>query len=172
MWGTESKHKCYKGIFAANFRHWLTDENGGSQFSTRLLPRLALRHMELWNDRPLTPGGFVLEQLFSDIDIQKETGLVGVLIARRCRIGILDLQEKDLILWGPSFERAGICHFFLEKKAELYVYLSQYKFAHGTDSVKTFHITQEKLMVKWKCLDNVKTCSWWRQINSHVQCLP
>jgi hypothetical protein len=58
MWGTESKHRDYKGIFAANFQQWLTENIGGSDFSTRLLPRLALRHMELWNEKPMNAAGY------------------------------------------------------------------------------------------------------------------
>eukprot|EP00435_Cladocopium_sp_Y103_P038633 s115_g10.t1 len=174
MWGTESKHRCYKGIFAANFQQWLTENLGGSEFSTRLLPRLALRHMEMWNDRPLAAAGYTLEQRFSEEEIQKETNLSGVALAAKCRIGMLELHQGDLLLWGPTSEEAGICHFFLEKKAELYVYLSCYKFTSGTASLKTFRIANDKVMVKWNALENPKTCSWWRndKSNSHVHCLP
>ena len=30
MWGTESKHRDYKGVFAANFQQWLTEGAGGT----------------------------------------------------------------------------------------------------------------------------------------------
>eukprot|EP00435_Cladocopium_sp_Y103_P022980 s3731_g5.t1 len=174
MWGTESKHRCYKGIFAANFQQWLTENMGGSEFSTRLLPRLALRHMEMWNDRPLAAAGYTLEQSFSQEEIQKETNLSGVALAAKCRIGMLELQQGDLILWGPTSGEAGVCHFFLEKKAELYVYLSCYKFTSSTASLRTFRIANDKVMVKWNDLENPKTCSWWRndKSNSHLHCLP
>ena len=116
MWGTESKHKDYKGIFAANFQQWLTEEMGGSAFSTRLLPRLALRHMEMWNERPLSAAGYTLEKAFSDSEVHLETDLTGVVLAPKCRIGMLELQEGDLILWGATCGNAGVCHCFLEKK--------------------------------------------------------
>jgi hypothetical protein len=116
MWGTESKHKDYKGIFAANFQQWLTEEMGGSAFSTRLLPRLALRPMEMWNERPLSAAGYTLEKAFSDSKVHLETDLTGVVLAPKCRIGMLELQEGDLILWGATCGNAGVCHCFLEKK--------------------------------------------------------
>eukprot|EP00435_Cladocopium_sp_Y103_P059483 s230_g21.t1 len=174
--GLEAAATCFLKlcIFAANFQQWLTENMGGSEFSTRLLPRLALRHMEMWNDRPLAAAGYTLEQRFSEEEVQKETNLSGVALAAKCRIGMLELHQGDLLLWGPASEEAGICHFFLEKEAELYVYLSCYKFTNGTASLRTFRITNDKVMVRWNALENPKTCSWWRndKSNSHVHCLP
>ena len=173
MWGTESKHRDYKGLFAANFQQWLTEEMGGSAFSTRLLPRLALRHMEMWNERPLAASGYSLDKAFPESEVLKETDLTGVVIAPKCRIGLLDLQEGDIILWGAC-ENAGTCHCFIERNSELYVLLSQYAYVSGTESLRTFRITNNKVIYKWNSLENPKTCSWWRRetANSIVHCLP
>ena len=143
-------------------------------FSTRLLPRLALRHMEMWNERPLAASGFILEKAFSESEVHIETDLTGVMMAPKCRIGMMDLRENDLIIWGATCENAGLVRCFLEKKAELYVLLSQYAYISGTDSLKTFRITNDKVITKWNDLENPKTCSWWRQEtnNSILHCLP
>ena len=173
MWGTESKHRDYKGLFAANFQQRLTEELGGSAFSTRLLSRLALRHMEMWNERPLAASGYSLDKAFPESEVLKETDLTGVVIAPKCRIGLLDLQEGDIILWGAC-ENAGTCHCFIERNSELYVLLSQYAYVSGTESLRTFRITNNKMIYKWNSLENPKTCSWWRRetANSIVHCLP
>ena len=147
---------------------------GGSAFSTRLLPRLALRHMEMWNEKPMSASGHFLENNFcSESEIQEETNLTGVALAPKCRIGMLELQEGDLIMWGPNCEKTGTVHF-LENDAEPYVYLSQYECTCGTAAIKKFRATNNKIMHKWSALDHPKICSWWRQdkTNSHARCLP
>ena len=128
----------------------------------------------MWRERPFAPSGYTLEKAFSDKEVHIETDLTGVVMAPRCRIGMLDLQEGDLIVWGATCEKAGVCHCFLEKKAELYVLLSQYAYMGGTASLRKFQITNDKVMIKWNNLEHPKTCSWWRQetSNSILQCLP
>jgi hypothetical protein len=67
-----------------------------------------------------------------------------------------------------------VCAIAFLKKNELYVLLSLYAYTSGTASLRTFRITNDKVIKKWNSLENPKTCSWWRQepTNSVVHCLP
>ena len=174
-WGTESKHRDYKGIFAKNMQQWLQERMGGLDFSIRLLPRLLLRHSELLEDRPMSHRGWVLEAAFSTADVQRETDLEDCVLAPKCRIGLLELQEKDILLWLTPANHyvAGIIHFFVDNK-ELFVYLTICNMIRQTESLITFEKSNERKMVKWKTMSYPRTCSWWKQSKDgcHIFCLP
>ena len=102
-WGTESKHRCYKSIYARNLQQFLTERNGGVEFSERLLPRLLLRSAELCQNMTLQPRTFQLEKLFDEAEVNRlAAGLEGCRVGARCRVALLQLQEGDLLLHGKK----------------------------------------------------------------------
>eukprot|EP00438_Fugacium_kawagutii_P017171 Skav229162 [mRNA] locus=scaffold1381:220437:222428:- [translate_table: standard] len=173
LWGMEAKHKDYKSVFAANMQQWLTERNGGVDFSQRLLPRLLLRHAELLNDSPMSPHGWILENEFSQEEVERETGLTNCNLSARARIGSMNVGEGDMVLWGRETLQAGVCLFFLRDKNELFVYMDSCRLLTNTDALKVFQRTGEKAMVKWTSLNCPRTSSWWRPgQDNRLLCLP
>lgn len=116
-WGPESKHRDYKGLFAANTQHLLTSVDGGVQFSQHLLPRLLNRHAEMLINASISVRGWSLEKPFSQEQVFQETNIRDCRIASSCTVGVLHLTEGDVILWGRNAEHAACCRFFWNRQS-------------------------------------------------------
>eukprot|EP00435_Cladocopium_sp_Y103_P029972 s3223_g7.t1 len=119
-WGTEAKHKDYKSVFSTVVQHFLTEKAGGSEFSQQLLPRLLNRHCQMLNETPFSSKGFILQNAFDASAVELATGLHGCRLAGQCRVNMLDLKEKDVILWNYPDYKAGIINFFIEEHNQLF----------------------------------------------------
>ena len=173
-WGTESKHRCYKSIYARNLQQFLTERNGGVEFSERLLPRLLLRSAELCKNMTLQPRTFQLEKLFDEAEVNRlAAGLEGCRVGARCRTALLQLQEGDLLLHGKKNTEAGVCHFFIDQANELFIYATVYSLVQHTAAMRRFERTTNKKMLKWTNLVTPAVCSWWRSTNQNdIFCMP
>lgn len=116
-WGPESKHRDYKGLFAATTQHLLTDVDGGVQFSTHLMPRLLNRHAEMLMKSSISVQGWSLEKPFSQEQVFQETNIRDCRIASSCTVGVLHLTEGDVIVWGRNAEHAACCRFFWNRQS-------------------------------------------------------
>ena len=173
-WGTESKHRCYKSIYARNLQQFLTERNGGVEFSERLLPRLLLRSAELCKNMTFQPGTFQLEGLFDEAEVNRlAAGLEGCRVGARCHMALLQLQEGDLLLHGKKSTEAGVCHFFIDQANELFIYATVYSLVQHTAAMRRFERTTNKKMLKWTNLVTPAVCSWWRSTNQNdIFCMP
>lgn len=111
-WGTEAKHRDYKGVFAPTVAQFLTEHMGGGQFSRQLLPRLLMRHCEMLRENPLCKHGHLLHNAFTEEEVQAETGLIGYRLSSECTINMLHLKEGDIVLWDRQLSAAGKVIFF------------------------------------------------------------
>eukprot|EP00435_Cladocopium_sp_Y103_P028716 s2238_g7.t1 len=140
-WGTEAKHRDYKQTFAKLLQHRLSQKNGGSSFSWSLLPRLLMRHCEFLNMHPLTTNGFELMGQFSAEDTYAVTNLKHCQVAPRCRIGMLDVQETDILLHGEQKEKAFRINFFIMKENQLYVHVNRCDLIKASAALRQFRLT-------------------------------
>ena len=170
-WGTESKHRDYKGCFAKDLQQWLTDRLGGSEFSSKLLPRLLLRHAELLNERPISQCGFQLVDPFCAEEVARTTGVEGCIIASHCRIGLLDVYEGDFILWDNG-RCGGLCSFFLAKQDALYVHIQCLRLVSSSQSKRVFQRTNGQDVKAWSSMANPFLPTLWRKHGNMVECLP
>eukprot|EP00438_Fugacium_kawagutii_P002335 Skav205348 [mRNA] locus=scaffold418:36848:38836:+ [translate_table: standard] len=171
-WGPESKHRDYKGLFAANTQHLLTSVDGGVQFSWHLLPRLLNRHAEMLSGSSISLKGWSLENPFSQEQVFQETNIRDCNIASSCTVGVLRLMEGDIILWGRNVEHAACCRFFLEQAGQLFIYITPLRLQSNTETYKTFAKGEKNDVVKWSALLAPRSCSWWRDTGNHILCVP
>lgn len=162
-WGTESKHKDYKSCYSANLQHLLQEERGGSQFSMSLLPRLILRHCELVNEHPFAVDGYLLETPFPAAEVERETGLTDIELSSHCRVGVLNIKEGDVLVWGAETPNAGEIHFFIVHQQSLFVYVSALELVTTKQTLLTFKAAGHKMMLKWSQLRCPSTCTWWQK---------
>ena len=118
-WGTESKHRDYKQVFARILQHRLTEIDGGACFSRSLMPRLLLRTIELLNENPISDKGFQLKREFTPDEVSRVTDLQHCKMSTECAVKMLSLKEDDFILHGHNACRAGRVQFVLEKDKQL-----------------------------------------------------
>ena len=135
-WGCEAKHQTYKSVVSENYKQFLTEKHGGREFSLHVLPRVLAHHVESLKDHPFV-WSFELMNPFDEKDVKKACGLEGCRIAKQCHLTLCDLKENDVILWGREMERAGRCHFFLEKNGTVYIYLSLLEPVQRTEAMHT-----------------------------------
>ena len=172
-WGTEAKHKDYKQVFAKLLQHRLSQKDGGSGFSWSLLPRLLMRHCEFLNMNPLSSTGFQLTKEFSAEEICSSTGLDNCRVAPRCSIGMLELQERDILLHGAKKSAALHINFFIVKDQQLYIHVSLYNLIQASAALKRFRLTDTRTVVKWSNLLLPSVPSWWRHVGQFdLQCMP
>eukprot|EP00435_Cladocopium_sp_Y103_P029350 s3561_g7.t1 len=152
-WGTEAKHKDYKSVFSTVVQHFLTEKAGGSEFSQQLLPRLLNRHCQLLNETPFSSKGFLLQNAFDASAVELATGLHGCRLAGQCRVNMLDLKEKDVILWNYPDYSAGIINFFIEEHNQLFVPLTlcQHTLSNA-EALLSFQTLNERAVVQWSHL--------------------
>ena len=170
-WGTESKHRDYKEMFARILQHRLTQTRGGAAFGESLMPRLLNRHVEMLNQNPIAPHGFLLLKQFTSEEVLRVVGMANCEMASQCRVAMLELKDGDLLLWNHACN-AGRCHFFLSKNNELFIYVTMFELKNRSAALRRFQITDQKKMIKWSNLLAPCVPSWWREIHMHVQCLP
>ena len=171
-WGTESKHRDYKGVFAPTVCHFLTEQIGGSHFSKQLMPRLLMRHCELLRENPIAQLGFELRNPFSQQEIETETDLEGCRVSAQCSIGMLELAENDILLWGSNLAAAAKCHFFVEKESKLFLYATEGILIKTTAAQRNFQFRGPKIMKLWSELHAPTIPTWIRNgPEDFVHCL-
>lgn len=132
-------------VYARNLQQFLTERNGGVEFSERLLPRLLLRSAELCKNMTFQPGTFQLERLFDEAEVNRlAAGLEGCRVGARCRTALLQLQEGDLLPHGKKSTEAGVCHFFIDQANELFTYATVYSLVQHTAAMRRFECTTKK----------------------------
>ena len=114
-WATEAKHKMYKGDLARCVQHFIQEADGGRLLSVRLLPQLLLRHCSSAAENRLLLYG--KHELLQELSAKKESLASACdvhhgTVAKRLRVGMLDVRKDDIIMHGPDWTRAALCHFF------------------------------------------------------------
>ena len=172
-WGTESKHRDYKGVFAPTVQHFLTEQLGGAQFSRQLLPRLLMRHCEMLRENPIEQFGYKLHDPFGEQEVKAKTGLDNCSVAARCTVNMLELlAENDIIMWGNDLTKSGRCHFFLEKTNNLFIYMTEGRLVKATEAMRSFQFTGPKTVLSWSQLLAPALPTWIRSgQNDFVHCL-
>lgn len=171
-WGTESKHRDYKGVFAPTVCQFITQHLGGGEFSKNLLPRLLMRHCELLRERPITKEKFELRNAFTREQVQAETGLERCQVSGHCRVGMLDLEENDILLSGSDLSTADKIHFFVERNNILFLYVTQGLLTKKTESLRTFQLRGSQTMKLWSELQAPTIPSWIKDCpEDFVHCL-
>ena len=171
-WGTESKHQEYKQVYAAVLQHRLTQVNGGAQFSESLMCRLLTRHIELLNKNPLSPHGYELLKKHTEAEVLRVAGIDNCEMASQCKVGMLELKQGDILLWGANACNAGRCGLFLSKQNELFLYMTMCQLTNESAALRKFRVTDTQQIIKWKNLPAPCVPSWWRDIDGNLQCLP
>ena len=170
-WGCEAKHQTYKSVVSANFKQFLTEKHGGREFALHVLPRLLMNHVESLKDHPFV-WAFELVNPFDEKDVFKASGLEGCRIAKQCHLTLCDLKENDVILWGREMERAGRCHFFLEKNDTMYIYLSLLEPVQRTEAMHSFLVTNDRVFVQFDPKMFLQIPSWISVDGNKIACLP
>lgn len=171
-WGVESSHQAYKTTFADSLQQFLTPTRGGADFSANLLPRLLLRHCELFNELPFLQRGWQLIREFPESQVLAETGVPGCTISARCRLHTVELMEHNFLLWDLDWKQGGRVNFFLESQSNLFVCISPLVLESASESARTFRIATTRQLVAFESLSNLKIPAWTSVENDKVICLP
>lgn len=172
-WGTEAKHKDYKSVFSTLVQHFLQEKNGGSEFSRQLLPRLLNRHCHLLNETPFNSKGFQLLHPFAPCDVERATAMRGCSISAQCRVNMLELREKDLILWNYPVYTAGFINFFIEEDNELFLHLTLCQNMHANaEALLSFRALNKQTVLKWSQMLAPTVPTWWQGDANQLFCLP
>ena len=171
-WPTEAKHREYKGALARQLCHLIRNTDGGVAFSKSLLPRLLLRHCDHARNNPLlAPGQHVLLQPCQRPLHHPRPDLQGS-YSLACRVGLLSLQEGDVVLWGNLQEQGGIVSYFMEAQSKLYVCLQEMNLQHADEVQRVFHVENKHKLVNWLKLGFVTTPAWCCSDDAKRICLP
>ena len=138
-WGIEQSHQNFKSTYAENLYQLLTS-NHRQAYSQHLMPRLLLRAIQLCREHPFQSEDFVLTSAFTEAEVQAATGLRDAEISRSCSLRLNSLQENSVIVWGKTYESAGVCRFFARRDNRVFVYLSLLELSKLGESYRCFRM--------------------------------
>ena len=123
-------------------------------------------------ENPIPQLGFELRNPFSQQEIKAETDLEGCRVSAQCSIGMLELAENDILLWGSNLATAAKCHFFVEKDSQLFLYATEGILTKTTEALRKFQFRGPKMMKLWSELHAPTIPTWIRNgPEDFVHCL-
>ena len=170
-WGVESSHRDYKSVFAANLRQFLLEDDSTGRFSKFLMPRMLLRSIELFNERPFLPKGFKLHNPFTADEVAQATGILHATMSGKCTFPMQELCSNDLLVWGGDASHGGIVKFFLVKDNRLYILFETCRLTGRTPGQRTFQKENTKEFLPHDALQDVRTPAWWSKNEMTIVCL-
>ena len=157
-WGTEQKHKAYKGLIAGLIQQFI----GHECFSRCLMPRLLLKHLEELESKPLLVNKqFELDGPCTEQEVEAACGIPNCAVATSCRLHMVDLKAGDYLFWD-AFKLGGRCQFFLEEKktGQLYVFLNPLRLREANESHNLYTVEPHAHFVAWAAMERPTLASW------------
>ncbi|CAE7582345.1 unnamed protein product [Symbiodinium sp. CCMP2456] len=174
-WATESKHRMYKGDLARQVQHFIQSKTGGVELSRQLLPKLLLRHCGLATENPLLLDGlWKLEQTVSAQRdcIASSFALGESVVAKQLRAGMLDVSRNDVLLHGPQWNMAVLCHFFCEcANGSLRIGCTALELVWKDETQRVFKMSPQAILVAWQDLQLPRLPTWHRKDVEEFTCI-
>ena len=97
----------------------------------------------------------------------------GCSISAQCRVNMLELREKDLILWNYPVYTAGFINFFIEEDNELFLHLTLCQNMHANaEALLSFRALNKQTVLKWLQMLAPTVPTWWQGDANQLFCLP
>lgn len=165
----------YKGDLARQVQHFIQSKNGGVELSRQLLPKLLLRHCGLATENPLLLDGlWKLEQTVSAQRdcIASSFALGESVVAKQLRAGMLDVSRNDVLLHGPQWNMAVLCHFFCEcANGSLRIGCTALELVWKDETQRVFKKSPQAILVAWQELQLPRLPTWHRKDVEEFTCI-
>ena len=169
-WGIEQSHQNFKGTYAENFYQLLTSNNRQA-YSQHLMPRLLLRAIQICREHPFQSEAFALTSAFTVADVEAATDLRDAEVSGTCSLRLNCLQENSIILWGKTYESAGVCRFFARRDKRVFVYLSLLELAKRGESYRCFRMIGVNDFVPMDAMQNLHIPAFTCAESAKIICL-
>ena len=113
MLARESSHRDYKSVFAANLRQFLVEGDSTGRFSKCLMPRMLLRSVELFNQRPFLPKRFELQNPSAADEVAQASGIKNARVSSKCLFPLQDCLRATWSRGIPMPEAEASSNSFL-----------------------------------------------------------
>ena len=169
-WGIEQSHQNFKSTYAENLYQLLTSTHRQA-YSQHLMPRLLLRAIQLCREHPFQSEDFVLTSAFTEAEVQAATGLRDAEISRSCSLRLNSLHENSVIVWGKTYESAGVCRFFARRDNRVFVYLSLLELSKLGESYRCFRMIGANDFIPMDALHNLHIPAFTSAESAKIICL-
>jgi hypothetical protein len=131
-----------------------------------------MRHCVLLREAQLRSSpAYHLTGAFSQEHVQQQLGLRDCAIAQGCRLGILSMQEGDVLVWGAQQNCAGLCQFFVERGSSLQVCMRQLRLRHSDVAQLVFDVTNDRACHDVTGMPFLRHPAWTHASDGTVVCL-